>query len=70
MGLIDFLDFHGREPVRLAHRGVAVLTISGGAGVWCADRLADFGVDLVDLGSETIERLRALLPDFATHRIR
>jgi acetyltransferase len=65
-GLIDFLEFHGRTPVRHARRGVAVLTISGGAGVWCADRLADFDVDMVDLAPKTIERLRALLPAFAT----
>ena len=64
--LVDFLHFHGSQTVRPGGSGVAVLTISGGAGVWCADRLADLGIDLADLSSDTVERLREVLPPFAT----
>lgn len=65
-GLIDFLDVHGRARRRPLRPGVAVLTISGGAGVWCADRLADHGLDLADLAPDTLATLTELLPAFAT----
>ena len=63
--LIDFLRVQGAPVVRPARRGVAVLTISGGAGVWAADRLSDLGVGLAELTQPTRDRLRAALPPFA-----
>lgn len=65
-GLVDFLDYHGRGATAPQPGGVGVLTISGGAGVWTADRLADFGVDLAELSPETTAKLADVLPAFAS----
>lgn len=64
-GLVDFLRHYGTPNVPPARPRVAVLTISGGAGVWSADRLSELGVELADLTPLTVERLRAALPPFA-----
>lgn len=48
-----------------AHR-VAILTLSGGAGIWAADELARLGLALADLQPETQAQLRAALPAFAS----
>lgn len=47
---------------------VAVVTLSGGAGIAMADRCEELGLVLPPLADETIERLRPLLPEFATAR--
>lgn len=54
-------------PGRLS-RGdrVAVVTTSGGAGIVMADRYSESGMQIPALGAESLRRLRALLPDFAS----
>ena len=42
--------------------GLAILTNAGGPGVMAADALADYGLEPVPLGKETLSRLDALLP--------
>jgi acyl-CoA synthetase (NDP forming) len=65
-GLLDFLD-HQASPHPISRDGgVAVLTVSGGAGVWTADRLADFGINLATLAPETTFRLTEALPPFGS----
>jgi acyl-CoA synthetase (NDP forming) len=44
---------------------VAVVTISGGAGILMADRCADAGLELPALDPATLEKLRAIVPTFA-----
>ena len=44
---------------------IAVVTISGGAGILMADRCAEAGLELPALAPETVERLRAIVPAFA-----
>lgn len=53
----------GRRP---KGNGVAVLSISGGAGIAMADRCAEQDLTLPDFSAETLERLRPLLPAFAS----
>ncbi|MYR07968.1 CoA-binding protein [Gordonia sp. SID5947] len=45
---------------------MAIVTPSGGASEIMADRAADEGVQLPAFKPETVQRLRAILPDFAT----
>lgn len=45
---------------------IAVVTVSGGAGVAMADRAADLGLSLPPLQPETLAELRAHLPAFAS----
>ena len=44
---------------------IAVVTISGGAGILMADRCAEAGLELPALAPATVERLRAIVPAFA-----
>lgn len=53
----------GRRP---KGNGIAVLSISGGAGIAMADRCAEQELDLPDFSDGTLERLRPLLPAFAS----
>ncbi|CAN0468220.1 unnamed protein product [Ectocarpus sp. 12 AP-2014] len=53
----------GRRP---KGNGIAVLSISGGAGIAMADRCAEQELDLPDFSDGTLERLRSLLPSFAS----
>lgn len=53
----------GRRP---KGNGVAVLSISGGAGIAMADRCVELGLELPPLSEATIEQLRPLLPAFAS----
>ena len=45
---------------------LAIVTISGGAGIAMADRVADGGVTLPPLADDTVSALRAVLPSFAS----
>jgi len=45
-------------------RRVAVITTSGGAGSLAADRCADYGLELPELGAGTQQALAPLIPDF------
>ena len=49
-------------------RRTAVLTNAGGPGILAADALDACGLDIVDLGSATVERLRPLFPAEASIR--
>lgn len=65
-GLLDFLRFHSDPNHRPARPGVAVLTVSGGCGVWCADRMATLGLEMAEFLPATIDRLTNILPPFAS----
>ena len=52
----------GRRP---GGNRVAVISMSGGAGVLMADHCAAAGLELPTLSPDTLERLRAILPAFA-----
>jgi acetate---CoA ligase (ADP-forming) len=45
-------------------RGVAIVTQSGGAGVLMSDRAEDLGLEVPALASDTVARLRGVLPAF------
>lgn len=64
----DVLDFMRLSEHRVTgsrpHR-VAILTLSGGAGIWAADELARLGLAVADLEPATEARLRDILPTFA-----
>jgi len=65
--LIDFLLLNtGDQPPMTG--GLAVLSASGGAAVWTADRFADFGLELAQLTPDTEARLAEALPAFASPR--
>jgi acyl-CoA synthetase (NDP forming) len=51
------------QPVPRGNR-VGVITLGGGWGVMAADALAQHGLDVVALTSETVERLNAILPPY------
>ncbi|MFI0471377.1 acetate--CoA ligase family protein [Halomonas sp. HMF6819] len=46
--------------------GVAVLSVSGGAGIAMADRCAEQELTLPDFSEQTLDELRPLLPGFAS----
>jgi acyl-CoA synthetase (NDP forming) len=46
--------------------GVAVISISGGAGVLLADRCEELGLKLPSLSQETLVKLRNILPGFSS----
>ncbi|MCH8504950.1 MAG: acetate--CoA ligase family protein [Ectothiorhodospiraceae bacterium] len=46
--------------------GIAVVSVSGGAGIAMADRCSEMGIEIVQLQPATIEQLRPLLPSFAS----
>lgn len=47
-------------------RKVAIISISGGGAVMLADKCGRSGLQVVDLQPETLARLDAMLPDYAT----
>ncbi|HVX40096.1 MAG TPA: acetate--CoA ligase family protein [Gemmatimonadaceae bacterium] len=49
-------------------RRTAVLTNAGGPGILAADAMETCGLDLVELGAETVEQLRPLFPAAASIR--
>ncbi|MEX1067123.1 MAG: acetate--CoA ligase family protein [Aquisalimonadaceae bacterium] len=46
--------------------GIAIISLSGGAGIAMADRCSELGVEVVQLQSATVDQLRPLLPAFAS----
>lgn len=44
---------------------LAIVTLSGGAGIAMADRAAEVGLELPSLGDDTIAALKGVLPSFA-----
>jgi len=49
---------------RLKGNRVATVVISGATGIMIADRLSEYGFELVDLTNETKKRLREIVPDY------
>jgi len=48
-----------------ASAGLAIVTMSGGAGALLADRAGELGMEVPELGAASQARLRAVLPTFA-----
>jgi acetyltransferase len=73
-GIVRVDDVEGLQDAALAclseqlpaGRGVGIIGISGGAGVMMADESARRGLAVPELGSERVERLRAMLPWYAS----
>ncbi len=72
--LYDFSKILAMAGVR-RHKGghtssyrVAILTSSGGSGILAADCAADVGIDLPELGDDTVARLREVLPSHCVIR--
>lgn len=64
--LLDLLEAFQAVPRLPRGRRVAVVTMSGGAGILLADQLAELGLELADLTPDTAARLRRLLPPYAS----
>lgn len=63
--VLDFITLAeiGRFPTG---RRVAVMTNSGGAGIYLADKCAEYGLELPQLPPETREKLDGMLPSYAS----
>jgi acyl-CoA synthetase (NDP forming) len=61
--MVDYAAVLSSQPIPRGNR-VGVITLGGGWGVMAADALAQQGLDVVSLKSETIERLNAILPPY------
>jgi acyl-CoA synthetase (NDP forming) len=59
--LIDTATLLAGQP-RLSGRAVGILTNAGGLGILCADACEAVGLEVPELGSETIAALRSVLP--------
>ena len=63
--LVDCTQAFGRGKLP-AHDGVCIVTVSGGAGVLLADACAAHGLRVPALSAQTQERLRGVLPAYAS----
>ncbi len=61
--MIDYAAVLSSQPIPRGNR-VGVITLGGGWGVMAADALAQHGLDVVALTSETVDRLNAILPPY------
>lgn len=59
---------HADPATRSASRRLAVITSSGGSGIIAADTAHQCGIDVPDLGSQAVRRLRAILPSHCVVR--
>src|SRR6185436_8227067 len=59
--LLDVASLLANQPAPKGRR-VAVLTNAGGLGILCADACEAAGLELPELGDETVAALRAVLP--------
>ncbi|WP_256218297.1 acetate--CoA ligase family protein [Bacillus sp. MUM 116] len=64
--LIDTLNLFNNAKKSSQRGGVAVVTISGGAGIVMADKCEQYGIELAKLMPETTSKLKELLPTFAS----
>ncbi len=62
--LFDLLQVFGTMPVPEGD-GLAIVTNAGGLGVMAADAVSDNGLTLATFAPETVERLKAVLPEEA-----
>ncbi len=67
-GIVDAVAALSSSPKRLATAGkrVAVVTPSGGSGIWAADRLFEHGLALPMLSPALQSELGELIPDFGS----
>lgn len=63
--LLDVLSLISQDFSPAGNCG-AVLTVSGGAGVWCADKCEELGIRLPQLSQSTVDQLEGILPAFAS----
>jgi acyl-CoA synthetase (NDP forming) len=63
--LSDFASAFARYPLPRGRR-VAILTTSGGAGVWMADACERAGLVVPQLDAATQERMRAFMPSYGS----
>src|SRR5690242_7565617 len=63
--LLDAAVLLSTQPLPLGNR-VAVLTNAGGLGILCADACEGAGLTLPQLAPETVEGLRAAMPEEAS----
>ena len=61
--LFDCAELLAKQP-RPAGPGLIIITNAGGPGVMAADALAEYGLEPLALGPETLERLKAFLPAY------
>ena len=59
--LFDVATLLANQPVPAGNR-VAILTNAGGLGILCADTCEANGLDVMELGAETVTELRSFLP--------
>ncbi len=64
--LFNAAEVLGMQPLPRGPR-LAIITNAGGPGVMATDALLARGGQLANLGSETIDRLNAILPEFWSH---
>jgi acetyl coenzyme A synthetase (ADP forming)-like protein len=63
--LFDYARVLAYQPVPGSQKNVAIVTNGGGFGVISADEISRSGLNLAEFHSNTLERLRANLPDYA-----
>jgi acyl-CoA synthetase (NDP forming) len=64
-GAVDWALALARSPLPAGNR-VALVTLSGGAGVWAADALEEAGLRVPMLSAELQQRLRLLIPGYGS----
>ncbi|WP_223282770.1 acetate--CoA ligase family protein [Neobacillus kokaensis] len=64
--LIDTVNLFNKAKTSSQRGGVALVTISGGAGIVMADKCEQYGIELAELMPETTSKLKELLPAFAS----
>lgn len=64
--LLVAAELHLRDDWRPSGGGVAVVSNSGASCVQTADAVAGQGLNLAELGPETVSKIAAVLPSFAT----
>jgi acyl-CoA synthetase (NDP forming) len=61
--MVDYAAVLSSQPIPRGNR-VGVITLGGGWGVMAADALAQHGLDVVALKTETVDRLNGILPAY------
>lgn len=64
--LIDTINLFHKVKTSPKRGGVAIVTISGGAGIVMADKCEQYKVELAELKPETVTQLEEILPSFAS----
>jgi len=62
--MVDFAKMFAYQPVPCGNR-VAIVTLSGGAGVMAADACLQSGLRLADFGRHTLRKIAAKMPSWA-----